>query len=71
MSRPCPATHPARLMPPGELLFMGRACNLRQRLDALAAVAAARVTSQQVPGLQDVDAAAPGYTPGLSKAARR
>lgn len=56
-----PSTHPARLMPRG-LLFLGRAGNLAQRLDALKAVAAARL-----PSLQDIDPAAPGYCPGLSR----
>ena len=63
-SRPTPPPgHPALL---GDrrtgLLFMGRARNLVQRLDALKTVAAARV-----PSLQDIDPAAPGYTPGLSR----
>lgn len=66
----CPATHPARLMN-GEPLFIGRAGNLARRLEALKAVAAAKVPSQQFPQLQDIDAHAPGYCPGLSREVMR
>lgn len=64
----CPPNHPARLMD-GDPLFIGRARNLAQRLDALKAVSAAKVPSQQFPQLQDIDAHAPGYCPGLSRKA--
>lgn len=69
----CPETHPARLMKDGEPLFVGKAGNLRQRLDALAAIRGAKLPSQQFPQLQDVDAQAPHYCPGIShvRAARR
>lgn len=46
----------------GPVLFKGRARNLAQRLDALRAVAEARLPSQQ-----DVDPASPHYCPGLSQ----
>lgn len=46
----------------GPVLFKGRARNLAQRLDALKAVAEARL-----PSLQDVDPASPNYCPGLSR----
>jgi hypothetical protein len=55
-------------MKDGEPLFVGRAVNLRQRLDALEAVRGAKVPSQQFPQLQDVDAQAPHYCPGISHA---
>lgn len=61
-----PANHPARLGQDG-VLFIGRARNLSQRLDALDAIAAAKVPSQQIPHLQDIDASAPHYTPGNGK----
>ena len=63
----CPPQHPARL----GLLFMGRARNLSQRLEALKLQAEAKVPSRQFPEAQDIDAAAPGYTPGLSRKALR
>lgn len=66
----CPPHHPSRLLD-GGLLFIGRARNLDQRLDALAAIAAARVPSQQIPDPQDIDASAPNYCPGLSRQAMR
>lgn len=60
----CPPGHPARLMAGGAVLFKGRARHLCQRLEALKAVAAARVPSTL---FQDVDATAPNYVPGLSR----
>lgn len=62
----CPPNHPARLL--NGVLFIGRARNLAQRLDALAAITAARVPSQHAQS-QDIDAHAPHYCPGLSQKA--
>lgn len=65
----CPPDHPARLGHPDKpgLLYLGRAKNLTQRLDALHLVREAKVPSQQFPDFQDVDAKAAHYSPGLSK----
>lgn len=41
----CPFTHPARI----GLLYLGRAKNLEQRLEAMKLVAAAKVPSRQFP----------------------
>lgn len=66
----CPPDHPARLgLDPARpsLLFSGKAVNLTQRLEAIRLVREAKVPSQQFPQLQDIDAKAPHYSPGLSK----
>lgn len=63
-----PLNHPARLGQDG-VLFIGRARNLTQRLEALDAIAAAKVPSKQIPHLQDIDASAPNYAPGISRKA--
>lgn len=66
----CPPDHPARLglepARPG-LLFIGKARGLTQRLEAIRVLREAKVPSQQFPQLQDIDAKAPHYSPGLSK----
>lgn len=68
----CPPDHPARLgLDPARpsLLFVGKAAHLAQRLEAVRLVREAKVPSQQFPQLQDIDAKAPHYSPGLSKRA--
>lgn len=62
----CPPSHPSRLLD-GKPLFIGRNRNLPQRLEALAAIAAARVPSRQFPELQDIDQNAPHYCAGISR----
>lgn len=64
----CPPHHPARLL--NGALFIGRNRNLTQRLDALAAITAARAP-RQLAHAPNIEAHAPHHGPDISEKAVR